>query len=283
MSSLALPLRRDASNRGLWVALAVSLAVHLLVFTLAPKPRYDEVGPRDDQPPLRVEIVQRAVETPKVETPPAPRREPTTRPAPPRGDRRAPTPRVTPQLAPVPTPPAPPTTEPPAVTPPTPTFDMAAMIAARRDRRLAAEAAMARGVPESPVPSQQDAAQASLNRNLQTLHGREGVGGIFQILHMGTRTGEFAFNGWRPDSQRQWREVIEVDAGQGGDLQLAMVRRMIELIRTHYTGEFNWESRRLQRVVVLSARTEDSAELEDFLMREFFDTPLATRRPGFSR
>jgi hypothetical protein len=52
-----------------------------------------------------------------------------------------------------------------------------------------------------------------------------------------------------------------------------MVRRMIELIRTHYTGDFHWESHRLQRTVVLSARTEDSAELEDFLMREFFGTP----------
>ena len=54
----------------------------------------------------------------------------------------------------------------------------------------------------------------------------------------------------------------------------AMVRRMIELIRTHYTGDFNWESHRLQRVVVLSARKEDQGELEDFLMREFFGTPL---------
>jgi len=29
---------------------------------------------------------------------------------------------------------------------------------------------------------------------------------------------------------------------------------------------------------VLSARREDSAELEDFLMREFFGTPLAKPR-----
>jgi hypothetical protein len=150
---------------------------------------------------------------------------------------------------------------------------MSAMIAARRERRRAAEAALARGEPEGTAPPQPDAATASIARNLATLHGREGVGGVFQILHMGTRTGEFAFNGWRPDSRRQWREVIEVDAGQGGNLELAMVRRMIELIRTHYSGDFNWESHRLQRVVLLSARPEDSAELEDFLMREFFGTP----------
>ena len=56
-----------------------------------------------------------------------------------------------------------------------------------------------------------------------------------------------------------------------------MVRRMIELIRTHYTGDFNWESHRLGRVVVLSARPDDQRGLEDFLMQEFFGTPLANR------
>ncbi|MDP2762540.1 MAG: hypothetical protein Q8O64_19435 [Sideroxyarcus sp.] len=32
----------------------------------------------------------------------------------------------------------------------------------------------------------------------------------------------------------------------------------------------NWESLRLERVVVLSARMEDNEGLEDFLIREFF-------------
>jgi hypothetical protein len=45
------------------------------------------------------------------------------------------------------------------------------------------------------------------------------------------------------------------------------------LIRTHYQGNFNWDSRRLGRVIVLSARPEDNAELEAFLMREFFSLP----------
>ena len=70
-----------------------------------------------------------------------------------------------------------------------------------------------------------------------------------------------------------WREVIEVDAGLLGNVDLAIVRRMIELIRTHYSGDFNWESYRLGRRVVLSARLSDSAELEAFMMREFFGGP----------
>jgi hypothetical protein len=80
------------------------------------------------------------------------------------------------------------------------------------------------------------------------------------------------------DSKRQWREVIEVDAGPGGNLELAMVRRMIELIRSHYSGDFHWESHRLGRTVLLSARVDDQQALEDFLMREFFGTPLVNPR-----
>ena len=45
---------------------------------------------------------------------------------------------------------------------------------------------------------------------------------------------------------------------------------MISLIREHYQGDFNWESHRMARTIVLSARPEDSAGLEDFLMLEFF-------------
>jgi hypothetical protein len=154
-----------------------------------------------------------------------------------------------------------------------PTVDMMASIQARRAQREAAEAA-ARRPPSPPQAPRADAA----TRNLQTLSGKEGVGGVFQILSKGFRTGTFAFNGWRPDSRRQWREVIEVDAGPGGNLELAMVRRMIELIRTHYSGDFQWESHRIGRTVTLSARREDQQALEDFLMREFFGTPVVNPR-----
>jgi hypothetical protein len=146
---------------------------------------------------------------------------------------------------------------------------MMAAIEARRAQRRAAEAAAARGAPAAP-----DAA----TRNLQTLSGHEGVGGVFQILRKSLRSGEFAFNGWRPDSSRQWREVIEVEAKPGEDIELAMVRRMIELIRGHYTGDFHWESHRLGRTVVLSARPEDQPGLEEFLVKEFFGQTVAMPR-----
>ncbi len=66
------------------------------------------------------------------------------------------------------------------------------------------------------------------------------------------------------------REFIEVDAGLNGDIERAVVQRMIELIRRYYSGNFNWESLRLGRTVVLSARPEHQQELEDFLIKEFF-------------
>ncbi len=100
---------------------------------------------------------------------------------------------------------------------------------------------------------------------------------MFQILSMGHRSSTFAFNGWKAEAKKKWREVIEVEAPPQGDIQLATIRRMIQLIRAHYTGDFNWESQRLGRVVLLSARVEDSAGLEEFMMREFFGTPPLVR------
>jgi len=169
-------------------------------------------------------------------------------------------------------------------TPSTPKFDMLAMIDARRAQRQQAEHAMVQQeqARNATLPGSSDPT-AAINRNLQGLSSSsdDGTGGVFQILSKGTRTGEFAFNGWRPDTQRRWREVIEVDAGPGGDLELAMVRRMIQLIRGHYTGNFTWQSHRLGKSVVMSARPEDGPELEEFLMREFFGTPtLAHHPPG---
>ncbi len=150
---------------------------------------------------------------------------------------------------------------------------MLAMVEAARARRQAEEDALHQYTSEMrgrEDPSGGDMATASIKRNLQTLSGRGGTSGVFQILQKGHRSGQFAFRGWTTGGRSDWKEVIEVDAGPQGDIELAMVRKMIELIRQHYQGNFNWESYRLGRVIVLSARMEDSAGLEAFLMREFF-------------
>ena len=56
-------------------------------------------------------------------------------------------------------------------------------------------------------------------------------------------------------------------------MEQAIIKRMIQLIREHYKENFNWDSRRLGRVVVLSARVKDEADLRRFMTQEFFENP----------
>jgi hypothetical protein len=176
-------------------------------------------------------------------------------------------------LPPVATAPPPPVQTPPP-TPATdqPPTDMASLVAQARARRgeseskVAAENANARGREQFG-----NNGAAALARNLQSVsRGNGDTGGVFQILEKGTRRAQFAFRGWANDTRGSWKEVIEVDAGLGGDVDRAIVRRMIELIRGYYKGDFKWESHRLGRVVTLSARVADNDGLEAFMMREFF-------------
>ena len=270
-----MPVFRIDINR-IDIAVLVSLLVHGLIAAI---PVHQRPGEKTSAAPSS--FVATIVSAPVVRPDPVPQAvpEPTpvVRPRPivtPRPVTAAPSPRPVETAVPVEkAQPAP---------PPTPKFDMLAMIDARRAERQQADQAMrqAQQAREAAMPGSSDPT-AVINRNLQGLSSssNDGTGGVFQVLSKGTRYGEFAFNGWRPDTQRRWREVIEVDAGPGGDIELAIVRRMIELIRGHYTGDFTWNSHRLGKSLVMSARPEDAPQLEEFLMREFFGTPtLATKR-----
>lgn len=118
-------------------------------------------------------------------------------------------------------------------------------------------------------PTADEVRMANIRRNLQT----PGTSGIFQIMRIGPRTAEFSFRAWTTGQSNPRLQLIQVDAGPDGDVERALIRKMIELIRQHYKEDFNWESHRLHRVIVLSARLEDNAGLEEFLMREFFLVP----------
>ena len=179
----------------------------------------------------------------------------------------SPVPAVTEQPSVVQAPPPPPAE-------PAPATDMLAMLNAAREKRKAAEDSAAK---ENQAASQgsrpmsaQEIAEANIRRSMRQAAGDDGTSGVFQVLDKSTRVGRFAFNGWKANSNRKIQQVIEVDAGLGGNVELAMVRRMIDLIREHYQGDFRWESRRMGKVITLSARKEDSAQLEAFLMKEFF-------------
>jgi hypothetical protein len=273
-------------RRRIQVAAGLSILLHVVVLSIPGRNRINEqMLTAGDPPPMSVVIVNipsPAAAAPEPAAPVAPVTEPSPvpRPTPPKRPRPDPVPKVPDTVAKAAPAPAPQPAPQPTPQPTPPPMDMAAMIEARRAQRRAYEKgalAEAQRRDEGAQVGEGTAAQA-IERNLGSLaHGSEGTSGVFQILRKGERTAEFAFNGWKPDSSRRWREVIEVDAGVGGDVELAIIRRMIGLIREHYKGDFNWQSYRLGKVIVLSARVEDNAALEDFMAREFFGTPIIKR------
>ena len=260
------------AERRLALGVAVSLVIHALLLILIPRhlPVTNTAG-TPGQGPLEV-LLSRSAPAPGAGPPPVAAADPASAP---RTQRRS----VIASSSPTPTPPVP--RETPA--PPDPATEtrsarpesFMAMVESKRARRVAAEVAIGRANAEAREhgrdPTANEAAMANINRNLQTLsRGRDGTNGVFTIVSIGPRFAEFTFRGWTASESNSWRQIIEVDAGPRGNVQRAIVRRMIALIREHYQGNFNWESHRLDRVVVLSARPDDNDGLEEFLMKEFF-------------
>ena len=148
--------------------------------------------------------------------------------------------------------------------------DFAALVEARRQSR---------GDPVAPVPRVAEDDNARRDRIVAENLGqraptfgadRKSSGGIFQIEHLYFDSADFLFYGWNRDIRRNTRQVIEVRKGNNSDIRIAVVRRMIAIIREYEQEDFIWDSTLLRRSVTLSARQKDSASLEEFLMREFF-------------
>lgn len=154
--------------------------------------------------------------------------------------------------------------------------DMAAFVKAQQAKRVDAEAAAAQinaaAVARERGPTEAQVRDERIKRNL-----KHGTNGIFEITSLGARHATFSFRGWTDDYSNAKRQYFEVESNGSQDVRLLMVRRMISLIREHYDSDFNWESYRLGRSVVLSAKPEESAGLEDFLMKEFFGTNYKTQ------
>jgi hypothetical protein len=86
-------------------------------------------------------------------------------------------------------------------------------------------------------------------------------------------TADFLFFGWNKDIKRKIMQTIEVRRDNNPDIRIAVVRKMISIIREYERGDFVWDSQRLGRSLTLSARPADNAGLEEFMMREFFEVP----------
>ena len=163
-------------------------------------------------------------------------------------------------------PPTPPTVQPDE------NNDMMARVNARRAAREAAENAAAQenaaAAAASGGPSLSEKITANINRAKRST--TDGTGGVFEVKYpLGVREASFKFNGWNP-ARDNWHESYTVDAGEGGNVKLAIVRKVIEVIRKYKTGDFEFESHRLGRAVPMSARPADNDRLEAFLMQELF-------------
>ncbi len=146
---------------------------------------------------------------------------------------------------------------------------MASYIEARR---------RARGAPEPAAPAEDDDARrkrivaGNLGSQREQAFGYDPArgGGVFQIESMSLDYAEFLFHGWNRDVGRNTKQLIEVRRGNNSDIRIAVVRRMIAIIRDYEREDFVWQSDRLGRSITLSARARDNAGLEEFMMREFF-------------
>jgi hypothetical protein len=291
----------------LWVAILLSLLVHVAVLWLA-WPHLHLLAPDQGNPAqqssLAVQLTPQTRETPRspaaAPSPPqvaraAPREPPPPIPRKPQPPRKsAPKPAQPPVIA--SNRPAPPMLpEPPVVSPPvtpappeptpvpepqTPSpqppleSDLASYVEARRRARGEAPSDSAASAPSAE--SEKDrlnrivAANLGLNRTPTFGYDPKSAGGIFQITHVGYDDAQFWFFGMDRDIGRNAKQMIDVRKGTDPDIRVAIVRKMIEIIRQNVSGDFLWQSNRLGRNVRLSARPEDNAGLEDFIMRDVF-------------
>lgn len=275
-------INRDQLRTAAGIGISLLLHALLLLLLRTQMPRPPESSGSESRTPLVVELNRqpqgRETAPPPVAQAPAsqppPARPPVAvKPRPDRPVARKPTP-VAPRAPlprrPVETPRAFP--EPPPLARSEPAADMSEMVEAARARRRAAGIASPDDAPreQDARPQGDEVARANIERSLAQARGSRGAGGVFQVTRKGAREGAFLFRGWDNDSRAGLRELIEVDAGPNGNVEDAIVRKMIELIRKYYPGDFSWNSRRLGRVVTLSARRQDNAGLEEFLKKEFF-------------
>lgn len=158
------------------------------------------------------------------------------------------------------------------MTPP-PEQDMSEMIAKRRAAREA----------QNPQPTLQPPAETEAERgkrialaNIMGAQGRsasgerEQKGGLLEIVDLRLNSADIKFRHWNSNFKREWLQAVHVERGAEADIETAIIHRVMELIRKDWPEEVPFDSRRQGRVVVLSTRPADDAQMFAFLMKEFF-------------
>jgi hypothetical protein len=151
------------------------------------------------------------------------------------------------------------------------------------DMQARVEAARKRRAQENPQPQQAEPEETEAQRaarvaraNIMGAQGRNAAGerdetgGVFQVVNRTSLSADFKFRGWNTNFKRQWLQQYHVEVGMDPDIETAVVRKMIEVIRKEKPGEFEWDSHRLGRTVTMNAGKQYQAELESFLLKEIF-------------
>lgn len=260
----------ERARRWFLVCVIVSMLLHFAVFLIPVAQRMGAPASSETQGPLTVRLAN-----PAPRAPPVSKVEPAEKPTPRQTAviaTRRPVSKTKPAFTVPPPPEQPQPRTQPTTQPPDENNDMMARVNARRAAREAAENAAAQenaaaaGAEGGSSLDQRIAANIKRSQRSNT----DGTGGVFMIKSIGVREGTFIFNGFNP-IRDHFRTEIKVDAGLGGNVKLAIVRGMIEqIIRKYKTGDFEFESHRLGRIVTMSARPADNEQLENFMMQEFF-------------
>lgn len=157
---------------------------------------------------------------------------------------------------------------PPPSSPSAPT-DMMSLIKQKREAKAALGDPLAiNALEESKLSGQ------TMHKNVDEIVKQNlkesGTNGIFTVTSLNRFEGTFAFQGWQGEFSNAQRSFYRVETfNPSDDIRVLMVNKMIEIIRSHYSGDFQWQSHRLGDFVTLSARPKDDARLVMFLLTEF--------------
>jgi hypothetical protein len=280
--------RLHPANRTVWAAFALSVVLHAALLWGVKPDRllvpHESPEPGRESAPLVLQLAPAPapgrIVVPSL-APPSPRAQsaPARRPAPAPVPKAAPRPPAAPviaQSAPAPAPAPQPAAPAAAPGPPAPPdLDFSSFLEARRRARAENAPPPPQAPAEEPVESERErhnrAVAANLGLSRTPTYGPElAGGGVFQIQRLDRDHAEFLFFGWNRHIRRNSRQRIEVARGEEPDIRIAVVRRMMVIIRENESGDFTWISRVQGRNVTLSARPQHTAELEGFLMEEFF-------------
>ena len=260
---------------------AVTVLLHLLLlalFLLRPPEKKPPVIPPGSSiayitpPKPKAQRSEPPKAAPKVV--PKTRPQPVKKSAPPRVD-MARLPNTITVPAEPPTPPlAPAEPEPPKVVKVDPAEDMASMIEARR---------RARGQSEQPA-EESDAERGNriARANIAAANGRKsgqgGADGAFSVADQTFNSAQVKLNTKFLGSTRPSLKQERADLGGERDIETAVVKKLIEMLRRENFIDFNFTSQRLGRSFPMSTRAEHRAELEAVLLKELYPDYRPPRR-----